>query len=102
MNTFLTYDLENNKNVYYKIYTCKDKWNKKTVRALNDVIPYLDSIFEDNTIYRIIKHNIDHDVGIRTIFNKADLEDFRSEVYHKQLEQDKILQKYYEFKKRGK
>lgn len=95
--------MEQKNKLYYKIYSCKSgEWKRYKVEKEQEIVPFIEKIFEDDTVYRIIKHNIDHDEGIRTIFNKADLEDFRSEVYHKQLEQDKLLQEYYEFKKRGK
>lgn len=88
-----------NNKTYYKIYTCKGKWEKYIVNDEQEIIPFLEKIFEEDTTYRIIKHSNDHDEGYRTIFNRLDLEDLRSEIIQEQLNKDKILEKYYDFNK---
>lgn len=87
-----------NNIIKYWIYSVKDgKWNKYSVKTENEIIPFIEKIFEEDTTYRIIKQYIDHQEGYITIFNRLDLEEFRSELVHKQLEKDKILEKEYIF-----
>ena len=93
--------IKNKPDKYYKIYSCKDgKWIKYEVEFENMIIPYIENVFEEDTVYRVIYHDINKDIGITTIFNRADLERFRSDLIHKQLKQDEILKESYQFIKK--
>ena len=103
MNTFLKYSNEQKQLDVrgYKIYECKgNKWNHWFVETEDEIVPYIERIFEDGVVYRIIRQLKDRQEGYATIFNKADLEDLRSEIINKQLEKDKILQNDYKFIKK--
>lgn len=90
--------MEQKNKLYYKIYSYKDKvWKKYIAHTEEEIITIIESVFEEGTTYRVIKqyNNIPEPYAI--IFNKADLEDLRSNILNKQLEKDKILEKEYIF-----